>query len=278
MVWNGESFGTITAPYSSISRAIGVVCVERGLGLVGVARADDAEAHHHHQVAVALLVHGPGQADRAAGAVEVEHLGAGGDVVVLHHLRGGAGGDVVAAAGGVGDHDPQVGQRLAGVGGVAADAGKPMTDLRFDGPEHAGRRLRHHRPGRREGDGGRRHHPRHRGLQPRRRRRHGRPGPHREREGQRRPGHDDGARRGRRELHEQVPGHAQGDDPDRPAHRGVRRRDGVEGLAVQDHRRPGHRLEEGPQGDQRRRWLLAGRPDHLLPMQLPRPSGSTPAT
>ena len=47
------------------------------------------------------------QADGAAGAVEVEHLDAAGDLVVLHHLGGRAGGGVVAAAGGVGDHEPQ---------------------------------------------------------------------------------------------------------------------------------------------------------------------------
>ena len=49
------------------------------------------------------------------------------------------------------------------------------------------------------------------------------------------------------------------DHPDRPADRGVRRRDGVEGLAVQDHRRPRQGVEGGPQGDQRRRRLLARR-------------------
>ena len=40
----------------------------------------------------------------------------------------------------------------------AADAGKPMTDLRIMVPNTPGRRLRHHRPHRGQGDGGRRHH------------------------------------------------------------------------------------------------------------------------
>ena len=51
----------------------------------------------------------------------------------------------------------------------------------------------------------------------------------------------DGPRRGRRVVHEQVEGHARRDHPDREADRGVRRRDGAEGLAVQDDRRPGRR-------------------------------------
>ena len=64
MVSNGESSGTRIAllllDQLRDRRGVG----ERGVGLVGVDRADDAEAHRHHQVVVALLVHQPLHARR----------------------------------------------------------------------------------------------------------------------------------------------------------------------------------------------------------------------
>ena len=123
MFLNGESFGTMTPPYSSISLAIGVVSASVDFDLLVYDAPTTPRPISIAQVAVALLVDRAGQADGAAGAVEVEHLDAAGDLVVLHHLGGGPRGDVVAATGGVGDHDPQVGQRLARVGGVRGLAG-----------------------------------------------------------------------------------------------------------------------------------------------------------
>jgi hypothetical protein len=59
----------------------------------------DAEPHLHEDVAVALLVDQPLQADRAAGALEVEHLDVVGELLVLEHLGPRPGGRVIAAAG-----------------------------------------------------------------------------------------------------------------------------------------------------------------------------------
>ena len=91
-----------------MSLAIGVVSLSVALDLLRVGGADDAEAHLHGELAVALLVDRALQADGATGAGEVEDLDRARDLGGLHDLRRGAGGRVVAAAGGVGDHDLQV--------------------------------------------------------------------------------------------------------------------------------------------------------------------------
>ena len=98
IVLYGESFGTTIAPASSISLAIGVVWVSVAFDFEVYDGTDHAEPHLHGELAVALLVHGALQADRAAGAGQVEDLDAGRDLGVLHHLGGGPGGGVVPAA------------------------------------------------------------------------------------------------------------------------------------------------------------------------------------
>ena len=97
--------------------------VELGVGLVGVLGAHHAEAHHHHQLAVALLRHGPGQAHGAAGPGQVEHLDVLGDLDVVHHLGGRPSGGVVAAAGGVGHHEADPAERLRRVGAAGVRPG-----------------------------------------------------------------------------------------------------------------------------------------------------------
>jgi hypothetical protein len=83
--------------------------VQRGLGLLRVGRADDAEPHLHGQLAVALLVDDPLEADGATGPREVEYLHRAGDALLLHDLGRGAGGRVVTATRGVRNHVLQAG-------------------------------------------------------------------------------------------------------------------------------------------------------------------------
>ena len=142
MVWYGESAGTM--------HALGLLdqLGDRGghrdprVGLVGEGRADDTEAHHHGQVAVALLVHQPRHRDGAAGADDVEDLYAVGDAGGLGDLDRRPGGDVVPAAGAVRHHHPQ--PVHAGV----VLAGDPAAGQGQAGDQHRG--------GRRVGTAGRR--------------------------------------------------------------------------------------------------------------------------
>ncbi len=116
----------------------------RGAGLraVGVGGADDAEAHHHHQVPpVAALVHQPGHRDRATGADDVEHLHAAGDVVVFHDLHRGTRGEVIATTRAVRHHHAQsMETAFVSAGHPPAGREQHRGDHRHDNPpgSHAG--------------------------------------------------------------------------------------------------------------------------------------------
>ena len=69
-----------------MSLATGTVSLRVALDLFCRLGTDDAEAHLHEHVGVALLVDEPLETDGATGALEVEDLDAGRDVRVLHRL------------------------------------------------------------------------------------------------------------------------------------------------------------------------------------------------
>ena len=76
-VWYSESAGTTITSNSAVRLEIGVVCVERHRRLVGGDGADHHQTHHHQVVVVAgLVVDELGEADRAAGPLDVEDLDA----------------------------------------------------------------------------------------------------------------------------------------------------------------------------------------------------------
>ena len=147
MSLNGEAFGTITAPYSSISFTIGVVSasVDFDLFVYDAPTTPRPISIVRSALPFSLTVRARPTVPPAPSRLKTSVPA--GDLVVLHDLGRRARGDVVAAPGGVGDHDPQVGQWLARVGGVrglAGDAaaggekGEGEAENACGDPEHPG--------------------------------------------------------------------------------------------------------------------------------------------